>query len=186
MNERNPNTFGRLGYSLGNGYELRRDEVPLLEGIYYALAAFDDARINRAIYMAEALFMATYNAALIGATDPFLLLLGSFEALAGDRAERLMKASWTTADQRKLLQQFRRYRNGIAHGKMGAQYKQVRALREIVRCLLREALVLILEKPGAADVVGDELVDRMLKLNDVGPSRLANVETKYSPWGPEE
>lgn len=185
-NERNPNTFGRMGYSAGRGYELSRDEVPVLEGIFYALAKFDEARVSQAIDMAESLFMATYNPALIGATDPFLLLLGSLEALAGDRAERLLKASWTNGDQRRLLQQFRKYRNGIAHGKMAADYKHVLALREIVRCMLREALVRVLEKPSATDVVGDELVERMVKLADIGPRRLAHVETEYARWGSEE
>jgi hypothetical protein len=186
MNERDTKSFGRLGYSAGRGYELSREEVPVLEGIFYALATFDEARVSQAIDMAENLFMATYNPALIGATDPFLLLLGSLEALAGDRVERLMKASWITSDQRKLLQQFRKYRNGIAHGKLAAEYKQVTALREIVRCLLREALVRILQEPTAADAVGEELVDRLVKLDDVGPLRLANVETEYSRWGPQE
>jgi len=186
MNNRDPKTFGRLGYSAGRGYELSREELPVLEGIYYALANFDEARVSQEIDMAEYLFMATYNPALIGATDPFLLLLGSLEALAGDRADRLMTASWTTADQRKLLQQFRKYRNGIAHGKLSAEYKQVTPLREIVRCLLREAFVRILQEPNADDAVGDALVDRIVKLDDAGPARLANVETQYSRWGPQE
>lgn len=180
VNQRNPNTFGRLGYSVGREYELSQAEVPLVEGIFYALATFDNARFSQAIDAAESLFMATWNAALIGPTDPFLLLLGSLEALAGDRPERLMKASWITGDQRKLLQQFRKYRNGIAHGKLSAEFRQVTALREIVRCLLREALLRILEEPDASDVVGDELVERMVKLDDVGPQRLANVETQYN------
>ena len=185
-NQRDPKTFGRLSYSAGRGYELSRAELPVLEGIYYALASFDEGRVCQEIDMAEYLFMATYNPALIGATDPFLLLLGSLEALAGDRADRLMTAGWATADQRNLLKQFRKYRNGIAHGKLAAEYKQVTALRDIVRCLLREALVRILQEPNANDVVGDALVDRIVKLDEVGPVRLANVETEYSRWGPQE
>jgi hypothetical protein len=186
QNERNPNSVGRLAYELKRDYELSSEELSVVEGIFYALACFDDARNCRPIDTAEQLFIATYNPALAAPTDKVLLLLGSLEALAGEHVERLIRASWLTRKQRKVLQQFRRYRNGIAHGKESAAYEQVTILREIVRCLLRQALVRILQTPDGSDVVGRSLVDEIIKFDEVDAQRLATVETEYSPFGHQE
>jgi hypothetical protein len=181
LNQRDPNSFGRLAYALKSEYELSREELPVLEGIYYALACFDDARNSREIEIAEQLFIATYNPALTAPTEKFLLLLGSLEALVEDRVERLVKARWLTREQRKLLEQFRRYRNGIAHGKQTLSGdEQVKTLRDIVRCLLRQAFVRILQDPTGENVVGDKLIDDLMQLGTVNAEQLATVETKYS------
>jgi len=179
LNERNPNVYGRLAYSLTGHYELTREELPVLEGISYALACFDEARMSDALALAEQLFMATYIPALLEPTDKFLLLLGSLEALSGQNAQRLIKASWITTEQRRLLEGFRKYRNGVAHGKQSVERQQLTALQEIVRCLMREALVWSLQEPSASEVVGAGLVDRLLQLDDAGPQRLATVEFEY-------
>ena len=52
--------------------------------------------------------------------------------------------------------------------------------------LLREPFVRILQEPNADDVVGESLLDRMIRLGDVSPARLADVATEYPHLVPQE
>lgn len=176
--QRDPKTFGRLAYNL-SGYELTRPELPLVEGIYYALACFDDARYVPAVDTAERLFVESYSPALLDATDIFLLLLGSFEALAGSASAHLHRAPWLAAHQRELLGAFRQTRNGVAHGKQSAGREQVMAFRAVIRCLLREAIFWAVEDPERRYVTGKGLVNRLLAATDAGPHRLADAQAAY-------
>jgi len=84
----------------------------------------------------------------------------------------------TSSSQASTLENLRRIRNLVTPGCLRVDGSELKCLRQIVRCLLREAITCLLEEPKKA-ATGSRLLERFFNLPKIDPYRLSEVSIEY-------